>query len=181
MGATEGDKSLHKAKVYQPRTWKRRADELWSAAEVLQASNQAADASETWKDDLIDEGRAVELMLRGMAYECYLKCIRIAKRGLWRPSQPHGDDIGNRKHDLIVMGAEAGFDFTSEQAEVCGVLGTYLRWRGRYPAALSAAERHSLSGWWEGHDFVVVALHLRIEVATAIETRRANVAQGFSE
>ena len=90
--------------------------------------------------------RAQELMLRGMAVECLLKCIAIARKRLWRKWQARaGYPAWLPSHDLVALAAEASLPLSEADFRICRTLTEYITWRGRYPTPRAyAADAGSL-------------------------------------
>jgi hypothetical protein len=89
------------------------------------------------RQDAFDEGMfAVYLMLCGMAFECVLKGLLVAR-------DPNGAIVTS--HDLLILIGLLKVKLSDREIELLGIMSDHIEWKGRYPVPIQVAAMPSIA------------------------------------
>lgn len=129
----------YSAAANSPSAWASAADGLLAAADVLRERRTVAE-----RDDELARGACrthpPELMLRGMAIECLLKAVWVARGQALVENGEYKRIPKAQDHDLQQLAAALGLRLSDLESDVLLRLSTFIRHGGRYPIPKRATE-----------------------------------------
>lgn len=166
--------------AHNPRTWCHQAELLWQSAEVLYAGSAPAASGEPRARCPLT--RSPELMLRGLAIECFLKCVLIATERSWTKASANLGILAEKGiHRLQEIVPDGVFALTLDERRLCELLTEFIRWRGRYPTALKWSPS-SDAEWTVDDDVKLSNLHARcLTAANAYAEEREREEAEFND
>lgn len=89
--------------------------------------------------ELMSPERAVEAMLRGLAFECLFKA-RWLQIDAGNQFVRNGQFAGLRSHDLVWLAEQCGWQVNDEETVLLDRLAAFVTFAGRYPVPLKVEE-----------------------------------------
>jgi hypothetical protein len=133
-------------------SWYAVAENLLLASNVLKERAASFDPFAVSTDDAVPrEGRlgAVELMLRGMAVECLLKAVWLAKGNeLVDGGKFLGVPGALKTHDLTKIASAVAFVVTREEHDLLLRLSAFSEYGGRYPIPIRSEKLTTVEKKW---------------------------------